>query len=139
MRNTKAAYPVLILLSLLSCTPETLFAQLTGAKAYSKQYTFTQDTFTDKIVAWSSLLKEFKGKPGVNYLEIGTFEGRSVLWLLENILTSPSSKILVIDAFEENSYKTFTLNVALSGEVNKFKIMSGFSTEKIKELPSNSI
>ena len=108
------------------------------AKAYNKQYTFTTDTFTDKISAWTKLLDEFKGKPGINYLEIGTFEGRSVLWVLENILTHPTSKLTIIDAFEENTYKTFVFNVNLSGEANKFKIMTGLSTHKIRELPFNS-
>jgi predicted O-methyltransferase YrrM len=86
-----------------------------------------------------AIAQEFKGKPDVSYLEIGTFEGRSALWLLENILTNSTSKLTIIDAFEENTYKTFTSNVSLSGEANKFKILSGLSTEKIKEVPSNSI
>jgi predicted O-methyltransferase YrrM len=111
----------------------------TSTKEYKKQYAFTTNWFTHKIPIWTQLLKEFKGRPDVHYLEIGTFEGRSVLWLLENILTNSTSKITIIDAFQENTYKTFTSNVNLSGEANKFKILSGLSTEKIKELPSSSI
>jgi predicted O-methyltransferase YrrM len=103
---------------LLSLSPAALFA---AEKAYNKQYTFTVNTFTDKISAWTNLLSEFKGKPGINYLEIGTFEGRSALWVLENILTHPTSTLTIIDAFEENSYKTFVSNINLSGEANKFK------------------
>src|SRR4029078_5416833 len=72
------------------------------------------------------------------YLEIGTFEGRSALWVLESILTHPTSKLTVIDAFQEHSYKTFASNVNLSGEANKFTILSGLSTHKIRELPFNS-
>src|SRR5205085_745809 len=85
------------------------------------------------------LLGEFKGKPGINYLEIGTYEGRSALWVLENILTHPTSKLTIIDAFEENTYKTFVSNVNLSGEASKFNIMRGLSTHKIREVPFNSI
>ena len=40
------------------------------------------------------------GKPGMEFLEIGCFEGRTTLWLLENVLTDPSSRITVIDTFE---------------------------------------
>ena len=125
----RPAHPVLMFILLLSLSPAALFAgEMTPIKAYNKQYTFTKDTFTDKISAWTKPLGEFKGKPGINYLEIGTFEGRSALWMLENILTHPTSTLTIIDAFQEkNSYKTFESNINLSGEANKFKILIGLS------------
>ena len=132
------AYPVLMFIFLLSLSPTPLYAA-ENTKAYKKQYTFTVNTFTDKISGWAKLLDEFKGKPGINYLEIGTFEGRSALWVLENILTHPTSKLTIIDIFEENNYKTFVSNVNLSGEADKFKILKGSSTDKIREVPFNSI
>jgi len=137
----KFAYPILISFLVLNAAPAKIYAKNEDAstKEYKKQYVFTQNWFTHKIPVWTQLLQEFKGKPDVSYLEIGTFEGRSALWLLENILSSPTAKITIIDAFEENTYKTFTSNINLSGEANKFKILSGLSTEKLKELPSNSI
>jgi len=138
MRKRRPAHPVLTLILLLSLSPAPLFAA-EATKAYNKQYTFTVNTFTDKIPAWTKLLSEFKGKPGINYLEIGTFEGRSALWVLENILTHPTSTLTIIDLFAENNYKTFTSNVKLSGEASKFKIMTGSSTDKIREIPFNSI
>ena len=46
---------------------------------------------------WTTVLKEFQGKPNVSYLEIGTWEGRSLLWVLDNILTDPSSRLTAID------------------------------------------
>jgi len=137
----KFLYPMLAFFLALNIAPAKIYAKGEDAstKEYKKQYTFTTNWFTHKIPLWTRILKEFKGKPDVTYLEIGTFEGRSALWLLENILTNPSSKLIIIDAFEENTYKTFTSNINLSGEANKFKILSGFSTDKIKELPLNSI
>jgi hypothetical protein len=140
MRKGKPAYPVLMSILLLILYPVALSAgERTSTKAYNKPYTFTKDTFTDKISSWTKLLNEFKGKPGINYLEIGTFEGRSALWVLENLLTHPTSKLTIIDVFEENNYKTFVSNVNLSGEANKFKIMTGLSTHRIRELPFNSV
>ena len=126
MRKGRPAHPVLMFILLLSLSPTALFAsENTSTTAYKKQYTFTKNTFTDKTSAWTKLLSEFTGKPGINYLEIGTFEGRSALWILENILTHPTSTLTIIDAFEEHTYKTFVSNVNLSGEANKFKILSG--------------
>lgn len=139
MRKGRRAPPALIFFLLLIFSPAALHAnEKTSTKGYSKQYTFSENWFTDKIPTWTTFLKEFKGKPDINYLEIGTFEGRSVLWLLENILTHPTSKITVIDAFEEDNYKTFISNINLSGEANKFEILSGLSTDKIRELSFKS-
>src|SRR5271165_2950589 len=106
---------------------------------YKKPYKFSENWFADKMPVWIDILKEFKGKPGVTYLEVGTFEGRSSLWLLENILTDPSSKLLIVDAFQENTLDTFSSNINLSGEPEKFRILSGYSTDKLKEIPSNSV
>jgi predicted O-methyltransferase YrrM len=141
LRKNPYSYLTLIFLLILSVVPIKVYAKDddTSTKDYKKQYTFTTNWFTHKIPLWTQLLKEFKGRPDVSYLEIGAFEGRSVLWVLENILTNPTAKITIIDGFEENTYKKFTSNVNLSGEPNKFKIISGLSTEKLKELPSNSI
>ena len=141
IRNRSLAYPILAIFLLLTVSPAKLYADSDGAsvKDYKKQYTFSKNWFTHKIPSWTQNLKEFKGKPDVNYLEIGAFEGRSALWVLENIVTHPTAKITIIDAFEENSHRTFTSNIKLSGGENKFKILYGFSTDKIKELPSNSI
>jgi predicted O-methyltransferase YrrM len=141
LRKIQLAYSILIFSLALNISPVKIYAKGEDAstKDYKKQYSFTTNWFTHKIPLWAQLLKEFKGKPNVSYLEIGTFEGRSVLWVLENILTDPTSKITIIDGFEENTYKRFTSNVSLTGEVNKFKILQGFSTERIKELPANSV
>jgi predicted O-methyltransferase YrrM len=141
LRKGQFAYPILIFFLTLNISPVKIYAKGEDAstKDYKKQYTFTTNWFTHKIPLLTRILKEYKGKAGVTYLEIGTFEGRSALWLLENILTHPASKLIIIDAFEENTYKTFTSNINLSGEADKFRILSGLSTNKIKELPSNSV
>lgn len=120
-------------------SPATWGAGGGATKHYGKAYRFTTDTFTDKAAAWAKLLDDLKGKAGLHYLEIGTFEGRSALWMLENIATHPTARLTIIDAFEEHSQKTFTDNVALSGEAAKFDIKAGLSTEKIREVALNSV
>jgi hypothetical protein len=137
----KSAYPILLFLLLMGL-PLAALAQnaKTSTQGYKKHYTFTDNWFTDRIPTWTQELKEFKGKPDVHYLEIGTFEGRSALWVLENVLTNPTSKITIIDSFEEGkTYETFVSNVKLSGEPDKFKILRGTSTEKLREVPLDSI
>jgi len=136
MTLRRAVHPALIFSLLLGISPATLFAD---QEFYKKQYTFTVNTFTPRIPSWTRHLSEFKGKPGITYLEIGAFEGRSALWMLENIFTHPTSKLTIIDAFMENNYNKFISNVKLSGEESRFNVLKGFSTQKIREVAFNSV
>ena len=61
-----------------------------------QKYIFTVDWFSHNIPSWDIYLNNFKNKPNLNFLEIGSFQGRSTVWLLENILTENDLKIFVI-------------------------------------------
>lgn len=61
---------------------------------------FSYDWFSHNIGNWTSILKDVKDKPNLKALEIGCFEGRATVWLLENILTHETSRIQVVDTFE---------------------------------------
>jgi hypothetical protein len=61
---------------------------------------FSQDWFSQHIPVWTELLSELKGEPGIRALEIGSFEGRSTCWLLENILTGDGASIDCVDTFK---------------------------------------
>jgi hypothetical protein len=61
---------------------------------------FSRDWFSQNIPTWTTLLHEFKGKSGLRVLEIGTFEGRSTCWLLENIVTGEGAHLACIDTFQ---------------------------------------
>jgi predicted O-methyltransferase YrrM len=116
----------------------------------SPQYTFTSDWFLHNQSSWDIHLEEFKNKPNLNFLEIGSYEGRSTIWLLENVLTDPSSKITCIDLFdgtlEENNMendpnlnldyeKTFWNNIQPFKE--KVKVFKGWSHEILRTLNLN--
>lgn len=60
---------------------------------------FTVDWHSHNIPHWRQILDRYKGQPGVRVLEIGSYEGRSTVWLLENILTHPTARIFCIDTF----------------------------------------
>lgn len=59
---------------------------------------FEYDWFSHNIPTWEVLLAPLKDQP-VNVLEIGSFEGRSAVWLLENILTHSESTLTCVDPF----------------------------------------
>lgn len=61
---------------------------------------FSRDWFSHNIPRWERWFAEFKGRPGLRFLEIGSFEGCSTTWLLENVLTGAGSTIECVDLFE---------------------------------------
>lgn len=99
-------------------------------------YDFTTNWFKPNLSQWQRLVEEFSTKQ-VNGLEIGCFEGRSAVWILENICTHPNSKLTTIDTFEGSPEFTngmlqmpidtdkmesrFRSNIAATGKANKWK------------------
>lgn len=65
---------------------------------------FTSDWFSYHIPRWQIWLSRFVGQPNLNFMEIGCYEGRSTIWLLENVLTDSSSKITCLDWFWDQKY-----------------------------------
>lgn len=61
---------------------------------------YTNDWFSHNIPNWQKILSPFIGKQDLNFLEIGCYEGKATYWLCKNILTDPTSKIVVVDTFE---------------------------------------
>jgi predicted O-methyltransferase YrrM len=59
---------------------------------------FTRDWFSYNVPLWEKLLAPLVGRP-VRALEVGVFEGRSTVWLLENVLTHPDATLAWVDTF----------------------------------------
>jgi len=73
--------------------------------------TFTQDWFSHNIPNWEKFLVPiFKDEP-VRALELGSFEGRSAIWINDNLLTDPHSTLLCVDSWSNPKWKvTFDHN-----------------------------
>ena len=102
---------------------------------YKKNYDFTQDWFTMRIPKWREVLKPFQGQLNIHYLEIGVFEGRSAIWMLENILTHPTARITCLDV---RFNARFLSNLKLSGFLDKATMIKGRSQITLRTLPLNS-
>ncbi len=63
---------------------------------------YRDDWTSDRLPKWLPHVQHLIGKP-INALEIGAYEGRSTVWMIENILTHPSSQIICLDPFCENA------------------------------------
>jgi len=114
-------------------------------------YTFQSDWFTPQIPLWEKYLAEYKGKENLSFIEIGSFEGRSAVWLLENILTGSCAQLTCIDTFGgsiENQTKSeidlsqieqnFDHNIKEAGFSKKVKKMKLPSANAFQQLPFNS-
>jgi predicted O-methyltransferase YrrM len=110
---------------------------------------FTTDWFTQHIPLLERNLRRWAGKPNLRFLEIGSWEGRSACWFLQNILTHPSSSLTCIDTFmgsrEHNLYRSmrraddieerFDHNVRTIGAENRVMKYKGPSAEVLRTLP----
>ena len=103
------------------------------------QYNFSRDLFSDRVESWSKVLTPLAGKPDLHYLEVGVFEGRSVVWMLENILTDPSSRVTAVDIFPADLEQRFRANVAHAGASERVAVRVGQSREVLPGLPATSV
>src|SRR5262245_29885711 len=83
-------------------------------------HNFTVDWHSHNIPHWRQILDKYKGQPNVRVLEIGSFEGRSTVWLLENILTHETARIDCIDTFK-GSPEHMRMGVDLENLFNRFR------------------
>jgi hypothetical protein len=114
-------------------------------------YKFTVDFFSTNIDTWRQSLARFEHRPGLHFLEIGSFEGLSACWLLNNILTSDDSRLTCVDTFDFAGQGTFYLqdqgtetmsieerfdfNVKLAGGAHKVRKIVGQSRDALRSLP----
>ena len=116
------------------------------SERYAHEYDFGADWFWPSVANWERKFAEWKGKPNLNYLEIGPFEGRSFFWVMDNVLTHPTSKATAIDVFEtgNSAYyigefeRRFRKNVKISGREKDITVIKGFSQVELRPLPLDS-
>jgi predicted O-methyltransferase YrrM len=83
---------------------------------------------------WNEHLKPLAYKP-INYLEVGIYEGRSMLWMLDNVLKHPDSTATGIDVLIRSHYME---NLVRSGACEKVTNLRGRSQDILHTLPKSS-
>lgn len=114
-------------------------------------YTYQSDWFSEQVPLWEQYLAEFKGKDALSFLEVGSFEGRSAVWLLTHILTGDNARLTCIDTFEgsiENQTKAgidlsqieknFDRNIEATGVAYKVQKIKDTSTSAFQKLTLGS-
>ncbi len=88
-------------------------------------YRFTTPWHLNKIPTWKKLFASSVGKPGLRYLEVGVFEGRSLLWMADNVLTDPSTRMVAVDIFMDEYEANFDHNVSVSPAKDRIRKIKG--------------
>jgi predicted O-methyltransferase YrrM len=111
---------------------------------------YTYNWFSGNASQWETMLAEYAAQPHLNFLEIGSFEGRSACWLLRNILTDPTSRLTCIDLFPETlgpgdgmprmatPDKTFDANIAATGQGAQVTKLRGASEALLRTLAADA-
>lgn len=60
-------------------------------------YNFANDLFTPHLPELIKWLSPFIGKPDMNAIEVGSFDGRSAIWFMENVLTGERCQLQCVD------------------------------------------
>ncbi len=92
-----------------------------------KELHFTVDWVTWRSDLWLKVLDRFQAKPDIKYLEIGSYEGKSVIWMMQNILSHPTSKADIVDSFMFKTEALFRNNLNLSKVSDRVKVHVGGS------------
>jgi predicted O-methyltransferase YrrM len=73
---------------------------VTAVGATKNEYEFTQNWFQYAEHIWPQLIKHLPASQGGRrYLELGSFEGRSAVWIIENMM-SISDQLVCVDTWE---------------------------------------
>lgn len=92
---------------------------------------FTADWFTTRAKEWAVLLKDFNITKEVKYLELGTYEGRSLLWMLDNVLEHEKSTADVIDGWFDKEIERRFLSNIITSAYQKVFIHKGLVQDKL--------
>jgi tetratricopeptide (TPR) repeat protein len=101
------------------------------SEAEGHQYRFTHDWFTHNLTFWRLYLASYVGQPQVKFLEIGSYEGMSTCWLLDQVLTDPTAELHSIDI---NYQACFDSNTTATGSTERLIKRIGSSHEVLPQL-----
>lgn len=95
---------------------------------------FTTDWFGRYPAYWSELFAGQGWHPDLprTIVEIGSYEGRSALWMLENLLQHPDSRLICVDTFHnrdsaDSYWRRFAANVLGSPHAGKVSVSASAS------------
>ncbi len=108
--------------------PETKFQRA------PERFNFTTDWFCGNEKHFTKYLAHLEETP-CRILEIGCYEGRATVWLLEYIATHPDATVHCIDVLEQASFRQ---NILAARSPEKVRLEIGLSRNLLRSLPTNT-
>jgi len=101
---------------------------------------YTQDWFSYHEEHWRRHFGHLAGAPGLQAIEIGSFEGRSACWIVQNLLTGENSRLICIDPFTDyfGQEANFDHNARETGCAERIVKLRGRSQELLPYLAMES-
>ena len=116
-----------------------------------RPYQFSTNWFSKTATHWPALFKTVAwnpAKPAVA-VEIGSYEGASACWMLENLLGHPDSRLYCLDTFEgsmehtalqrANLEQRFRQNITLTGKAQQVETLVGRSDDGLLQLLARKV
>lgn len=96
---------------------------------------FTSDWFSANIPTWTKLLSHLTERP-CHCLEIGSYEGRSAVWTLQNLVIREGSTLTCIDPWPDQIVKRrFEQNIEETKLAHRVHSIRGYSWAQLRKLP----
>lgn len=106
--------------------------------SHNQKYEFTKDWFSKRESSWLEHFGGLANRPSTA-LEIGSLEGRSAVWMLENLLLDSESHLICIDLFGDPEVEDrFDRNIVRSGAATKIEKLKGVSWRHLRSLKPES-
>jgi|GEM_PF-1754796 len=105
------------------------------------RYHFSTDWFSYNIPTWERHLAAVRGRSGLRYLEVGVYEGRSLFWMMNHVLTAPDARATAVDAFFPHAHDyeaSLRDNLARCDARDKIAVLKGDSADVLRSLPLGS-
>jgi predicted O-methyltransferase YrrM len=101
---------------------------------------YTQDWFSYHEAHWLEHFGHLAGRPGLQAVEVGSYEGRSACWIIQRLLTGKDSRLICVEPFGEyeEQERNFDYNIRVAGCVNKIVKLRGRSQRVLPLLAEES-
>lgn len=106
---------------------------------------FTENYFNVNIPIWERVFSRVQWgatEPKVA-VEIGSYEGSSAFWIVENLLQAPGSRLYCIDVWEgpgaAERFERFKANIAELPEPGKVEILKSWSRDALVRLAHEGV
>ena len=112
----------------------------------AKGYVFTHDYFASRIPVWQRWFTDTIQQRPIRILEVGSWQGGSSLWLLDQVIAERGGSITCVDTWEGSSEhgflatmglqleELFDANIARSGHSEKVEKRKGCSQDVLPQL-----